>query len=45
MSWEKEVQGIEQRRQLAQELGGPEAVAKQHERGRVDHPRARGPIA
>ena len=35
MSWEKEVRGIEQRRQIAHELGGPEAVAKQHERGRL----------
>ena len=35
MSWEKEVRGIEQRRQLARELGGPEAVAKQHDRGRL----------
>ena len=35
MSWEKEVQGIEQRRQLARELGGPEAVTKHHGRGRL----------
>ena len=28
MSWEKEVRGIEQRRQLAHELGGPEAVCQ-----------------
>ena len=57
MSWEKEVQGIEQRRQLARALGGPEAVAKHHDRGRLtvrervdqlldtDSFREQGPIA
>ncbi len=35
MSWKPEVDGIEQRRRLAQELGGAEAVAKQHELGRL----------
>ena len=31
MSWKPEVDGIEQRRRLAQQLGGAEGVAKQHE--------------
>lgn len=35
VSWEKEVEQIEQRRRLAKELGGNEAVARQHERGRL----------
>ncbi len=35
MSWRKEVEGIEQRRALAKLHGGAEAVAKQHERGRL----------
>ena len=35
MSWKREVDGIEQRRQRAAELGGSEAVAKQHELGRL----------
>lgn len=35
MSWKREVEGIEERRRRAQELGGPEAVARQHERGRL----------
>ena len=35
MSWRKEVEGIEQRRRLAAELGGEEAVAKQHDLGRL----------
>ncbi len=35
MSWRKEVEGIEQRRRLAAELGGKEAVAKQHDLGRL----------
>ena len=34
MSWEKEVQEIDRRRRLAVQLGGKEAVALQHERGR-----------
>ncbi len=34
MSWKPEIDGIEERRQRAQELGGPEAVQAQHERGR-----------
>ena len=35
MSWRDEVDGIERRRELAREQGGDEAVAKQHERGRL----------
>ncbi len=35
MSWKREVDGIEQRRRRAAELGGSEAVAKQHELGRL----------
>jgi acetyl-CoA carboxylase carboxyltransferase component len=35
MSWEKEVAGIQQRRKLALEHGGPEAVARQHSQGRL----------
>ena len=35
MSWKPEVDGIEERRRRAQELGGAEAVAKQHELGRL----------
>ncbi len=35
MSWKKEVDGIERRRELAREHGGEEAVARQHERGRL----------
>ena len=35
MSWQPEVDGIEERRRRAQELGGTEAVARQHEKGRL----------
>ena len=35
MSWEREVEGIERRRELAQEQGGSEAGAKHHARGRL----------
>ena len=34
MSWKPEVDEINARRQAAQSMGGPEAVARQHERGR-----------
>jgi len=34
MSWEREIEGIHRRRELARGHGGPEAVAKQHARGR-----------
>jgi acetyl-CoA carboxylase carboxyltransferase component len=57
MSWKKEVDEIEKRRRLAAELGGAEAVARQHQRGRLtireridalvdaDSFREQGPIA
>ncbi|MGB0621613.1 MAG: acyl-CoA carboxylase subunit beta [Myxococcota bacterium] len=35
MSWKPEVDEIEKRRVAAREMGGPEAVARQHERGRL----------
>lgn len=35
MSWKDEVEGIEQRRKLAAKLGGEEAIARQHKRGRL----------
>ena len=35
MSWKPEVEGIEERRRLARELGGQEAVERQHELGRL----------
>jgi len=34
VSWEREVEGIHKRRELARQHGGAEAVAKHHERGR-----------
>ncbi len=57
MSWQKEVEGIEQRRTLAQQLGGAEAIARHHAQGRLtirermaglvdaDSFREQGPIA
>ena len=35
MSWKEEVEQIELRRELAKKLGGDEAVATQHERGKL----------
>jgi acetyl-CoA carboxylase carboxyltransferase component len=35
MSWQDEVEQIEARRALAERMGGEEAVARQHERGRL----------
>jgi acetyl-CoA carboxylase carboxyltransferase component len=35
MSWQKEVDEIEARRESARAMGGPEAVEKQHTRGRL----------
>ena len=35
MSWKPEVEGIEERARRAEELGGADAVARQHERGRL----------
>jgi len=57
MTWKDEVDGIERRRRLAQQLGGAEAVEKQHALGRMtireridamldaDSFREQGPIA
>ena len=35
MSWKPEVDQLHRRRELALELGGEEAVKKQHDRGRL----------
>ena len=35
MSWQKEVDGINARRDAAKELGGEEAIARQHDQGRL----------
>ena len=35
MSWEKEVRGIHRRRELARAQGGPQAVEKHHNRGKM----------
>lgn len=35
MSWKKEIDGIEARRELAKQLGGEDAVARQHEHGKL----------
>ena len=35
MSWQDEVDGIEERSKLAKKMGGDEAVARQHARGRM----------
>ena len=35
MTWQREVDGIEQRKRLAQEHGGADAVARQHTQGRL----------
>lgn len=36
MTWEKELEELRQREQLAEQMGGPEKVAKQHGRGKMD---------
>ncbi|MFP6608091.1 MAG: carboxyl transferase domain-containing protein [Myxococcota bacterium] len=36
MSWKREVEEIEERRELARKMGGDEAVEKQHARGRLN---------
>ena len=36
MSWEREVEELRQREQLAEGMGGPEKVARQHARGKLD---------
>jgi acetyl-CoA carboxylase carboxyltransferase component len=35
MSWHEEVEGLRARRELARAMGGPERVARQHDRGRL----------
>ena len=35
MSWQEEIDGIAERRKLGQAMGGPDAVAKQHGKGRL----------
>ncbi len=35
MSWNDEIEGIAERRKLGQAMGGADAVAKQHEKGRL----------
>ncbi len=35
MAWKPEIEAIEKRRQLAKQLGGAEAIEKQHARGRL----------
>lgn len=35
MSWKPEVDELERRRELARRMGGPEGVARQHERGKL----------
>jgi propionyl-CoA carboxylase beta chain len=36
MSWEKEVEELRRREALAEQMGGPEKVARQHGRGKLD---------
>lgn len=36
MSWEKEVEELARRRAMAEKMGGPEKVARQHARGKMD---------
>jgi methylmalonyl-CoA decarboxylase subunit alpha len=35
MSWEQELEELERRRALARAMGGPEGIARQHERGKL----------
>ncbi len=35
MSWEREVEELERRRELARRMGGPEGIARQHARGKL----------
>lgn len=35
MSWRPELEELEQRRDLARRMGGPEGVARQHEQGKL----------
>ncbi len=36
MGWEKELEELRQREALAEQLGGPEKVSRQHSRGKMD---------
>ncbi len=36
MSWEKELEELRRREALAEEMGGPEKLARQHSRGKMD---------
>ena len=36
MTWEKELEELRRREALAEEMGGPDKVAKQHSRGKMD---------
>lgn len=36
MSWEREIEELARRRQLAERMGGPEKVERQHGRGKLD---------
>ena len=36
MSWEPELEELRRRRELAEQMGGPEKVARQHGRGKLD---------
>lgn len=35
MTWEPEIEELERRRRLARQMGGPEGIARQHERGKL----------
>ena len=35
MSWEPEIEELERRRSLARQMGGPDGIARQHERGKL----------
>jgi propionyl-CoA carboxylase beta chain len=36
MSWEKDLEDLRRRERLAEQMGGPEKVARQKERGKLD---------
>ena len=35
MAWKRELEELERRRELAERMGGPEGIARQHERGKL----------
>ena len=35
MSWQREVDELDRRRELARRMGGPEGIERQHERGKL----------